>query len=90
MSEITLEFRGIVLHYLLEYLEEIGGKRLNDEFPFRFEGPYWTAEVLREEEVRITSTFVINGVHIRFMAPTQEQLDDLLIQYRKKTMRAGG
>lgn len=90
MSETTLEFRGIRLHHIMDYLAEIGGEQVTSSLPYQFEGPYWSAEILKEEEVRITSTFLVNAVHIRFQAPTQEQLDDLLAAFRKKTTRVGG
>ncbi|RXT05676.1 hypothetical protein [Ammoniphilus sp. CFH 90114] len=90
MNQITLEFRGIPLKHLMAYLTEIGGEKVTSHLPYRYMGPYWTAEILKEQEVQITSTFRVGSVHICFKASSTEQLDQVIAAFRKKTMRAGG
>jgi len=90
MIEKTLEFRGITLSHLCMYFEELGGAKLNDEFPVCFKGANWNAEILSEEELTFTKIFKVNAVHIRFMAETEDALADLLKKYRYKTTRIGG
>lgn len=85
-----LEFRGIKLSHLQEYFLELGGTQVTDRFPIHFEGENWQAAILSEQEVKITSTFIVNAVHIRFSAKQKEKLDDLIKQYRLKTTRIGG
>lgn len=90
MIEKTLEFRGISLGQLMDYLLECGAKPCSDRLPYLFAGEQWQAEILREEEVQITSRFQVNAVFIRFQANTQEMLDFVIASYRKKTLRVGG
>lgn len=90
MVSQELEFRGINQNHLRMYIEELGGKQINDELPVFFEGDTWKIEILREGELTFTSTFKINTVHIRFSAPTDEKLKTLIKQYRFKTTRVGG
>lgn len=90
MIEKTLEFRGIPLSHLLSYFQELDGIMEFKQLPVPIQGPYWQSEVLSEEQVRITSTFQVNAVHICFRAKTVEQLEQIIAQYRKKTFRAGG
>jgi hypothetical protein len=86
--EATLEFRGIPARQLIAYLQELGGQQVHASSPILGDG--WEAEVLREEEVQITSRFRVNAVFIRFRAETEEKLAQLLAALRKKTMRVGG
>ncbi|MGG0717905.1 hypothetical protein ABE096_10005 [Robertmurraya massiliosenegalensis] len=90
MISRELEFRGINHNHLRMYIEELGGKQINDEFPILFEGDNWKIEILREGELTFTSIFKINTVHIRFSALTEEDLENLIKQYRFKTTRVGG
>lgn len=90
MCEKILEFRGIPLSHLIHYFLELGGALHSDQLPYLLKGPYWQSEVYKEEQVKITSTFSVNAVHIRFQAKTVEQLEQVIAQYRKKTFRAGG
>jgi hypothetical protein len=90
MAEKTLEFRGIPLRQLIGYLLECGGKQRTDRFPLLFHGDQWQAEILREEDVQITSRFLVNAVFIRFRAHSPEALDRLIAAYRKKSLRVGG
>lgn len=90
MSETKLEFRGIRLDHLLDYFKELGGVQLTSQFPIQFKGTNWESSILSEEEIKITSSFFVNAVHISFKAETDENLETLLKKYRKKTTRVGG
>ena len=90
MADKILEFRGIPLKHLGLYFEELGGKLVTDTFPFLYEGDGWSAELLSEEEIAFTKSFVVNAVHIRFIAESTEELETLIKHYRYKTTRVGG
>lgn len=90
MIEKTLEFRGIRLSHLIDYLAELEAAQTSSDFPITFTGAGWQATVLKEEELTITSTFKVNAVHICFAAESQAGLDAVIASYRKKTTRAGG
>lgn len=88
--EKTLEFRGIPLPHLMEYFTELQGESTSQDFPFVYKGFDWRATILREEEVRITSTFLVNAVFVRFEAESKEAIDRIIAKYRMKTFRIGG
>lgn len=90
MAEQTLEFRGIHLEHLMIYFIELGAVKQTFEFPFVFQGPDWQANILSENHVRFTPVFIVNAVFIRFGAPTEEILQDVITAFRRKTFRAGG
>ncbi|EKN68399.1 hypothetical protein P9E76_13620 [Schinkia azotoformans] len=90
MVQTELEFRGIHLAHLLDYFKELGGTQKTTQFPIIIQGTNWESSILYEEEIKITSSFFVNAVHIRFKAETEEVLDTLLKNYRKKTTRVGG
>jgi hypothetical protein len=90
MPEQELEFRGINRRHLGMYFEELGGKQITDEFPYIYESKEWVGEIVREEELSITSTFKVNSVHIRFYASDDMTLKELIKNYRVKTRRIGG
>jgi hypothetical protein len=90
MTDVNLEFRGIRLQDLGMYLEELGGNRKTNSFPFIYEGDGWSAQILREEEITFTAVFKVNAVHIRFSAENDKVMDELLKKYRYKTIRVGG
>ncbi|WP_338449039.1 hypothetical protein R4Z09_22920 [Niallia oryzisoli] len=90
MKTKDLEFRGIPLHHLGMYFEELGGRKDSDSFPISYYGENWSAEILCEEEIAFTAAFKVNAVHIRFMAENLEILEWVINNYRKKTFRAGG
>jgi hypothetical protein len=85
-----LEFRGINRKHLGMYFEELGGERITDSFPFVFKAEGWSGEILKEEEISITSAFKVNAVKIRFMAESEPALEELIKNYRYKTTRIGG
>lgn len=90
MVDRILEFRGINRDHLGMYFEELGGRLLTDSFPFVYESEGWSAEILSEDELAFTKTFIVNAVHIRFAAETMEELEQLIKNYRYKTTRVGG
>lgn len=90
MVQTELEFRGIRLEQLLDYFNELGGTQLTNQFPIQINGTNWESSILFEEEVKITSSFFVNAVHINFKADTDKILETLLKEYRKKTTRVGG
>jgi hypothetical protein len=90
MEEKQLEFRGINLHELMSYIKDIGGLQKTNSFPYVFKGADWSIEIVEERAIKITSTFEVNAVFIKFSADTEEMVEELIKQYRKKTFRAGG
>lgn len=90
MVEKELEFRGIRLEHLLEYFKELGGTQITTVFPIIIQGANWESSILSEEDIKITSSFFVNAVLICFKAETEEAMDILLKDYRKKTTRVGG
>jgi hypothetical protein len=87
-----LEFRGIPLAQLGQYLEELGGRLVTDSdtVPYVYEGDGWRGELLSEDELVFTSVFKVNAVFVRFSAETEEKLKTLIKSYRFKTTRVGG
>jgi hypothetical protein len=90
MTEMNLEFRGICLEVLGGYLEELGGKRKTNSFPYIYEGDRWSAQILREEEITFTAVFKVNAVHIHFFTENDKVMEELIKKYRYKTIRVGG
>ncbi|KIY21453.1 hypothetical protein [Mesobacillus subterraneus] len=90
MVDRILEFRGINRDHLGMYFEELGGRLVTDSFPYVYEAETWKAEILSENEITFTKTFIIHAVSIRFAAENQEQLEKLIKNYRYKTTRVGG
>jgi hypothetical protein len=90
MAEQTLEFRGIRLEHLMNYFKELEAVQQTFEPPYVFQGSGWQTDIIREDQVQITSRFFVNAVFIRFEAPTEEELQDVITAYRRKTFRAGG
>lgn len=85
-----LEFRGIRIEHLIDYFKELNGTQITNEFPIMIQGNLWKASIINEAEVKITSTFIVNAVHIDFSAETVELLEELIKCFRKKTTRIGG
>ena len=90
MLQQELEFRGINREHLGMYFEELGGKKITDQFPYIYKSDDWSGEIVREEELSITSTFKVNSVHILFFASDDLTLKKLIKNYRVKTRRIGG
>jgi len=90
MVDRILEFRGINRDHLGTYFEELGGVLTSNTFPFVYDGEGWRAEILSEEEILFTKTFIVNAVHIRFAADSLAELEQVIKKYRYKTTRVGG
>lgn len=92
MVNKILEFRGIRLHHLWMYLEELGEDEqvLADPLPSRYQGKGWSAIILSEETLTFTPTFKVNAVKIRFEADSEKSLEMLIKNFRYKTTRVGG
>lgn len=84
MIEKTEETHSIPLWLLREYLEELGGTAENDT---HLVGNGWTA-TLTKLEPRHVGSLRVGQVKIEF-AGEPETLDQLKVQFHKKTMRAG-
>ncbi|XJZ28148.1 hypothetical protein ACF5W4_04945 [Bacillota bacterium Lsc_1132] len=91
MTSKVLEFRGIPLHHLGMYFEELGAeKTAANSLPHCYESSGWSAEILSEELITFTPNFKINAVKIRFDAENEETLQELIKNFRYKTTRVGG
>jgi len=85
MQTIVREMRGIPYFLLKEYLQEMGGTLVDDDF-IRAEG--WSVRLERMEPFRIGSLSV---GQTRLTIEIEDHLvDEFLAQFGKKTLRAGG
>jgi hypothetical protein len=85
MQTIVREMRGIPFFLLKEYLEEMGGKPLNEN---QVQGPGWRVELSRMEPFRIGSLEV--GQTRLEIQIEDHAVDDFLEVFGQKTLRAGG
>ena len=85
-----LEFRGINLNHLKMYIEELGGKRVTEAFPFVYDADLWSAHILCEEELTFTPVFKVNVVFIQFLTEDAEVMNKIVRKFRLKTTRIGG
>ena len=85
--EETREFRGISKRLAVQYLETLGGERV-DETDDRVEGDGWSAE-LAERKVNPAGVITLNEVEIRFEGE-EAKLVPLIEKFAQKAMRAGG
>lgn len=85
----TREFRGISKRLAANYLENLGGERL-DEAGDRIEGEGWSAE-LTERKVNPVpgASITLNEVRIEFEGDGT-RLEALVERFAQKAMRAGG
>jgi predicted ATP-grasp superfamily ATP-dependent carboligase len=90
MVSRQLEFRGISVPYLSMYFEELGARKLTETFPIDFEGSSWKAQIISEKTIQFTANFKVNAVQILFAAENDDLLEQLLKNYRYKTIRVGG
>jgi len=89
MMEETREFRGISKRLAANYLENLGGERL-DEAGDRIEGEGWSAE-LSERKVKPIpgASITLNEVRVEFRGEGT-RLRPLIDRFAQKAMRAGG
>jgi hypothetical protein len=85
-----LEFRGINRKHLGMYFEELGARLVTDTFPYLYLAEGWSGAIVAEEEIVFTHVFKVNSVYIRFSAPSERELEELIKNYRYKTTRIGG
>ncbi len=88
MKEIR-EFRGISKRLAANYLENLGGERV-DEAGDRIEGDGWSAE-LAERKVNPVpgASITLNEVRVEF-GGDETTLRPLIGKFEQKAMRAGG
>lgn len=91
--EKVLEFRGIPIHHLGMYLEELGAEGSDqtlDSLPALYKACEWSAEIASEEIIAFTANFKVNAVKIRFLASGEQGLNEVIKRFRYKTTRVGG
>jgi Domain of unknown function (DUF1952) len=84
MQKIVREMRGIPFFLLREYLEELGGTALSDD---QVQGPGWSVKLVHMEPFRLGSLSV--GQTRLEMEIEDDQVDDFIDRFGKKTLRAG-
>lgn len=85
MQTIVREMRGIPYFLLMEYLQEMGGTLMDDDF-IRAEG--WSVHLERMEPFRLGSLSV---GQTRLTIEIEDHLvEPFFVQFGKKTLRAGG
>lgn len=87
--EETREFRCISKRLAANYLENLGGERL-DEAGDRIVGDDWAAE-LTEQKVNPVpgASITLNEVRVEFTGDA-DRLQPLIDRFAQKAMRAGG
>ncbi len=85
MQTIIREMRGIPFFLLVEYLEEMGGKPLNDQ---QVQGPGWTVTLSRMEPFKIGSLSI--GQTRLEIQIEDAAVDKFIKVFGQKTLRAGG
>ena len=85
MQTIVREIRGIPFFLLVEYLEEMGGKQLNEN---HVQGPGWSVELSRMDPFRIGSLSV--GQTRLEIQIEDHRVDEFMEVFGQKTLRAGG
>jgi len=78
-------FRGISRRMAVGYLENLGGRAAGDGV---VEGDGWRADC-REATVSVGPSLTLTEVTVTFEGDP-ERIDDLLPEFRRKAMRAGG
>ena len=85
MQTLVREMRGIPLWLLREYLQEMGGTAIDDNF---VQADGWNVRLTRMEPFRLGSLVV---GQTRLDIEIEDQLiDEFMAQFDKKTLRAGG
>lgn len=85
MQNITHEMRGIPYFLLKEYLQEMGGALVNENF---IQGAGWSVRLEKMEPFRIGSLEV--GQTRLIMELEDDVAEDFRQRFAKKTLRAGG
>jgi hypothetical protein len=85
MQTIVHEMRGIPYFLLKEYLQEMGGSLVEENF---IQGEGWSVRLERMEPFRL---FSISVGQTRLTVEMEDHVvDDFTERFRKKTLRAGG
>ena len=84
MQTLVREMRGIPLWLLREYLQEMGGTAVDDHM-VKAEG--WTVRLTRMDPFRLGSLEV--GQTRLDIEIEDDQVDEFLAAFAKKTLRAG-
>lgn len=85
MRTIVHEMRGIPFFLLKEYLEEMGGREVEENL---IKGEGWTVRLEKMEPFRV---FSLSVGQTRLTVELEEAVaDDFVERFRKKTLRAGG
>lgn len=85
MRTIVHEMRGIPFFLLKEYLEEMGGREVEENL---IKGEGWTVRLEKMEPFRM---FSLSVGQARLTVELEEAVaDDFVERFRKKTLRAGG
>lgn len=85
MQTIVHEMRGIPFFLLKEYLGEMGGKEVEEDF---IQGEGWTVRLEKMEPFRL---FSLSVGQTRLTVEMEDHVvDDFTERFRKKTLRAGG
>jgi len=85
MQTLVHEMRGIPYFLLKEYLQEMGGTLIEENF---LQGDGWSVRLERMEPFRLGSLEV---GQTRLTVEMEDQVaDDFIERFQKKTLRAGG
>ncbi len=85
MQILVHEMRGIPYFLLKEYLQEMGGTLIEENF---LQGDGWSVRLERMEPFRLGSLEV---GQTRLTVEMEDQVaDDFIERFQKKTLRAGG
>lgn len=81
----TRQFRGVSRRLAVQYLENLGGERVDER---RLEGDGWTV-ALSEETVHVAGSIELTELTVDFEGD-EEVLEPLIEDFARKAMRAGG
>ncbi|HRJ55576.1 MAG TPA: DUF1952 domain-containing protein [Anaerolineales bacterium] len=85
MQTIVHEMRGIPFFLLKEYLEEMGGREVEEDV---IQGEGWTVRLEKMEPFRL---FSLSVGQTRLTVEMEDHVvEDFTERFRKKTLRAGG
>lgn len=85
MKTIIREMRGIPFFLLKEYLEEMGGKEIEEN---KIQGAGWTVHLERMEPFRLGSLSIGQS---KLTIEIEEAVEeDFIKKFSMKTLRAGG
>lgn len=82
----TRQYRGISRRLAADYLENLGGRRVNGDD--RIEGDDWSAD-LSAETVEVAGSMELTEVTVAFEGEAGV-LEELVEDFTRKAMRAGG